>query len=68
MNTEYFNVEKIKRQELARELVGKTVCLKTDKSKTWRVVGRDNRGYVFLNDGSMQDVRHLVLVEREIEK
>ena len=68
MNTEYFNVEKIKRQELARELVGKTVCLKTDKSKTWQVVGRDNRGYVYLDDNSMQDVRHLRVIERELEK
>lgn len=67
MDTAYVNIEKIKRQELARELVGKTVCLKTDKSKTWQVVGRDNRGYVYLDDNSMQDVKHLVVIEKELK-
>ena len=51
-----FNVEKIQRQEKARSLVGKIVYLRNNKDKTWKVVGYDNRGYVFLDDQSMQDV------------
>lgn len=62
----YLDSEKLKIVELSRELVGKTVCLKKDKSKTWKVVGRDQRGYVFLDDGSMQDVRHLRVIESEL--
>lgn len=54
---------KTNRIERSKKLVGSTVYLKGDKSKTWVVVGRDNRGYVFLDDDSMQDVNLLVVVK-----
>lgn len=54
---------KVNRIERSKKLVGSTVCLKRDKSKTWVVVGRDNRGYVYLDDGSMQDVNLLAVVK-----
>ena len=59
------NCEKIKRKEKAKSLVGKAVCLKNDKDKVLQVVGYDNRGYVFLDDRSMQDVMLLVVVEND---
>lgn len=62
---ESFNSEKYRRIELSKKLVGKLVSIKGKDSTIYKVTGRNNKGYVYLDNETMQDVNLLIVVESE---